>query len=59
MAGRTALLVASMLAILAAGAAEAQTTSTSTTSTTLVNPCAGQPCTTEPPVAVLSAPAGS
>jgi hypothetical protein len=70
MGRRTALLVIGVLMVLAAGAADAQTTSTtsttststststSTTSTTLVNPCAGQPCTTQPPVAVLSGSAG-
>jgi len=34
------------------------TTSTSTTSTTVVNPCTGQPCTVDPPVATLSGSAG-
>lgn len=75
MGRRTALLLAGVLTVLAAGAADAQTTSTSTstssttstststsptstTSTTLVNPCAGQPCTTQPPVAVLSGSGG-
>ena len=73
MGRRTALLVVGVLTVLAAGAADAQTTSTSTstssttatststtstTSTTLANPCAGQPCTAEPPVAVLSGSGG-
>ena len=34
------------------------TTSTSTTSTTVVNPCTGQPCTENPPVATLSGSGG-
>lgn len=33
-------------------------TSTSTTSTTVVNPCTGQPCTVDPPVATLSGSGG-
>ena len=33
-------------------------TSTTTTSTTLVNPCAGQPCTIDPPAATLSGSGG-
>lgn len=34
------------------------TTSPSTTSTTVVNPCTGQPCTVDPPVATLSGSGG-
>ena len=34
------------------------TTSSTTTTTTLVNPCAGQPCTPQPPTAFLSGSGG-
>ncbi len=68
---RIALVLLVSLGLLTGGGAGAQTTTTTTTvaggiifpppttSTTVVNPCIGQPCTADPPVATLSGTGGS